>query len=67
MNGGRSAPFATPYMVGGEDRMTNNRTMQLQVTGPVKIELLKDAGLQFDFRFFSSDEFLKCFIGCSIS
>ena len=48
---GRPAPFAASYMVGREDKRTNNRTMfptlkkktmQLQVNykGQVKIELL---------------------------
>ena len=58
---GRPAPFATPYMVGREDKRTNNRTVLPALKnnaatgyqGPVKIELLKSAGLLiliFDFQ-----------------
>ena len=47
------APFATSYMVGREEKRTNNRTMLPTLKnnaaagyqGPVKIELLKDADL----------------------
>ena len=50
---GRPAPFATSYMVGREDKRTNNRTMLPTLKnnaaagyqGPVKIELLKGVGL----------------------
>ena len=50
---GRPAPFASSYMVGREDKRTNNRTMLPALKnnatagymGPVKIELLKEAGL----------------------
>ena len=50
---GRPAPFAAPYMVGREDKRTNNRTMLPALKnnaaagyqGPVKRELLKGAGL----------------------
>ena len=46
-------PFVTSYMVGREDKRTNNRTMfpalknnaAAGYQGPVKIELLKGAGL----------------------
>ena len=49
----RPAPFATSYMVGREDKRTNNRTMfptlkknaAAGYKGPVKIELLKGEGL----------------------
>ena len=52
----RPAPFATSYMVGQEDKRTNNRTMlsapknnavagYKTYKGPVKIELLKGADL----------------------
>ena len=49
----RPAPFAPSYMVGPEDKRTNNRTMLPTLKnnaaagyqGPVKIELLKGAGL----------------------
>ena len=49
---GRPAPFPTSYMVGLEDKRTNNRTMlptlknnaAASYTGPVKIELSKGAG-----------------------
>ena len=51
--GGQPAPFATSYMVGREDKRTNNRTMfpalknnaAAGYQGPVKTELLKGAGL----------------------
>ena len=54
---GRSAPFATSYMVGREDKRTNNRTMLPTLKNntaagyesPVKIELLKGARLLFSF------------------
>ena len=50
----RPAPFATSYMVGREDKRTNNRTMLPALKnnaaagyqGPVKIEVLTDAGLR---------------------
>ena len=52
---GRPAQFATSYMIGREDKRTNNRTMLPSLTlknnaaasyqGPVKTELLKGAGL----------------------
>ena len=50
---GRAAQHATPYMVGREDKTTNNRTMLPTLKnnaaagyqGPVKTELLKGAGL----------------------
>ena len=50
---GRPASFATSYMIGREDKRTNNRTMLPTLKnnaaagyqGPVKRELLKDAGL----------------------
>ena len=55
---GRPALFPTSYMVGREDKRTNNRTMLPTLKkkkdnaaagcqGPVKIELLKGAGLLF--------------------
>ena len=48
-----SAPFATSYIVGRENKRTNNGTMfpalknnaATGYQGPVKIELLKGAGL----------------------
>ena len=51
---GQPAPFATSYMAGREDKRMNNRTMfptlknnaAAGYKGPVKIELLKRAGLQ---------------------
>ena len=51
----RPATFVTPDMVGREDKRTNNRTMlstlkidgAARYQGPVKIELLKGAGLLF--------------------
>ena len=51
--GGQPTPFATSYMVGGEDKRTNNRTMiptlknnaAAGYQGPAKTELLKGAGL----------------------
>ena len=54
---GRPAPFAKSYMVGREDKRTNNRTMFPRLKnntgagyqGPVKIELLTDAGLVEEF------------------
>ena len=50
---GRPAPSATSYIVGGEDKRTNKRTMlstlknnaTVGYQGPVKIELLKGARL----------------------
>ena len=50
---GQPAPFQTSYMVDRENKRTNNRTMLSALTnsaatgyqGPVKIELLKGAGL----------------------
>ena len=50
---GALAPFVMPYMIGREDKRTNNRTMLPALKnnaaagyqGPVKIELLKSAGL----------------------
>ena len=50
---GRPAQFATSYMIGREDKRTNNRTTLPTLKnnaaagyqGPVKIELLKGAGL----------------------
>ena len=50
---GRPAPFATPYMVGREDKRTKNRTILPTLKNnaaagyqnPRKIELLKGAGL----------------------
>ena len=50
---GRPAPFAASYMVGREDKRTNDRTMfptlknnaSAGYQGPVKIELFKVAGL----------------------
>ena len=50
---GRPAPFAMSYIVGRENKRTNNRTMfpslknnaAAAYQGPVRIELLKDAGL----------------------
>ena len=52
---GRPAPFATSYMVGRENKRTNNKRMiptlknnaAAGYQGPVKIELLKSAGLLF--------------------
>ena len=52
-NWGRPAPFATSYLVGREDKRTNNRTMfpalknnaAAGYQGPVKVKVLKDAGL----------------------
>ena len=52
---GQPAQFALSYMVGREDKRTNNRTMLPTLKnnaaagykGPVKIELLKGAGLLF--------------------
>ena len=59
-NVGRPSPFATSYIAGKEDKRMNNRTMlpTLQnnasagYQGPVKIELLKSAGLLkvYDFN-----------------
>ena len=57
-SGGRPAPFATSYMVGRENKRTNNRTMLPTLKnsaaagykGPVKKELLKGAGLLFSRR-----------------
>ena len=54
---GRHAPFAASYMVGLEDKITNNRTMfptlknnaAAGYKGSVKIELLRGAGLQLNF------------------
>ena len=56
---GRPAPFATSCMVGRGDKRTNNRTMLPALKnnaaagyqGPVKIELLKGAGLLLERRF----------------
>ena len=50
---GRPAPFAASYMVDREDKRTKNRTMLPTLKnnaaagyqGPLKIELLKGAGL----------------------
>ena len=50
--GRRPTSFATSFMVGREDKRTNNRTMLPTLKnnaaagyqGPVKIELLKGAG-----------------------
>ena len=50
---GRPAPFATSYMIGRENKRTNNETILPAVknnavagyNGPVKLELLKGAGL----------------------
>ena len=50
---GRPAPLATSYMVGQEDKRTNNRTMLPALKnnaaagykGPVEMELLKCLGL----------------------
>ena len=50
---GRPAPCATSYVVGREDKRTNNRTMLPSLNnnaaagyrGPVKLELLECAGL----------------------
>ena len=50
---GRPVSFATSYMVGREDKKTNNRAMLPTLKnnaaagyqGPVKIKLLKGAGL----------------------
>ena len=51
---GQLAPVATSYMVGRENKTTNNRTMlpvlkkniaAAGYQGPVKIELLEGAGL----------------------
>ena len=52
-HGGRSAPFATTYMVGREEKRTKYRTVLPTLKnnaaagyqGPAKIELSKAAGL----------------------
>ena len=58
---GRPAPFVTCCMVGREDKRTNDRTMFPALKnnvvagyqGPVKIELLKGAGLlEYTFDYF---------------
>ena len=60
-NRGRPASFATSQMVDREDKRTNNRKMipaqknnaAAGYQGPVKIELLKGAGLLFNSTRFS--------------
>ena len=65
---GRPALFAMSYMVGHMDKRMNNKTMfptlksnaaasSVQVQGPVKIEVLKGAGLQ-NFVDNSTDSFV---------
>ena len=54
---GRPAPFAASYMVGRENKRTNNRTMlralktnaAADYKAPVKIELLKGEGVLFPY------------------